>query len=685
MLSRIKCRIARTHENAADWVAWSRTGRLVSRWGLYIALLALLGATMPVLSRAQTQPAYSPVIIQAPQVDTVDENHVSVMTGKLHFSIPALSLGDVSFAPTTVAGLHFEYGGMIADNNMGYIEMCKPATGYPAYGGVFTCTSPSAAPSLQVIHGEERAIFVLNTTTGVYTPASSDGSGFTDNGNGTCTWTKRDGAQIIYVGFHVSGNPLCQSNNISKINYPDGRILTYYYYGSFSTANVNGQSPILSIASNAGYLLKYNYSSTPTFGGESSVTAINRAYESCDPAAPSCTLTHAWPTATFSWQLKTMSVSDDFKSLGIGYNPYQHYIFTITDQGARNYVFELDSYTRVISYQPPQATVPLYFYSLCSLLSDGNTLRNCFGRATWNWAQSPPDPTADTVPPLFDMVSSSTRNGQTWTYGFSTMLRGYPAPAEWTHGIQSPQGPGMSAWGNATPGTEVAYQLGPVARVTAYDGTVYGYEGSWRNYVSSMTTPLGKRTSYKYDGRGNLQTVTETPYSVSGSSASTITRSATYPDSCGFIVSCNKPTAVVDGNNNQTDYTYYDTTHGGVKTMTAPAVNGVRPQTRYFYAQRRAWYRNTGGTMTPEANYIWVLTSTSVCKTGAASGDGCANPGDEIRTTYDYGPDSGPNNLLLRGVVVDDGGLSLRTCYTYDMYSRKISETKPRAGLGSCS
>lgn len=43
-----------------------------------------------------------------------------------------------------------------------------------------------------------------------------------------------------------------------------------------------------------------------------------------------------------------------------------------------------------------------------------------------------------------------------------------------------------------------------------------------------------------------------------------------------------------------------------------------------------------------------------------------------------------PNNLILRGTVVDAGGLSLRTCTSYDALGNKISETKPRAGLASC-
>ena len=58
--------------------------------------------------------------------------------------------------------------------------------------------------------------------------------------------------------------------------------------------------------------------------------------------------------------------------------------------------------------------------------------------------------------------------------------------------------------------------------------------------------------------------------------------------------------------------------------------------------------------------------------------------GDEAVTTYDYGPGAGPNNLWLRGIVVTAGGVSRRTCYTYDHRGNQLSATSPLAGLTSC-
>lgn len=152
---------------------------------------------------------------------------------------------------------------------------------------------------------------------------------------------------------------------------------------------------------------------------------------------------------------------------------------------------------------------------------------------------------------------------------------------------------------------------------------------------------------------------------------------------------CNKPIAQIDANGNQTDFTY-DPAHGGVLTETGPAVNGVRPQTRYAYVQRQAWIKTGSGSYVATGQPVWLLASKSICKTSAATGNPAwpcsAGAGDEVRTLYDYGPDSGPNNLLLRGVVDDATGEALRTCYSYDWRGNKVSETKPKGttALATC-
>ena len=116
-----------------------------------------------------------------------------------------------------------------------------------------------------------------------------------------------------------------------------------------------------------------------------------------------------------------------------------------------------------------------------------------------------------------------------------------------------------------------------------------------------------------------------------------------------------------------------------------PDDHGVRPQIRYYYEQRSPWLKSSNGGYVASGTPIWVLTQEEYCRTSAASGNGCsAGSADEVVTTYDYGPDSGPNNLWLRGKTVTSEGVSLRTCYTYDVFGNQHTETTPNANLTSC-
>lgn len=155
---------------------------------------------------------------------------------------------------------------------------------------------------------------------------------------------------------------------------------------------------------------------------------------------------------------------------------------------------------------------------------------------------------------------------------------------------------------------------------------------------------------------------------------------------CTSPKTCAQPSVVTDANGHVTDRTF-SAVHGGLLTATGPAVNGIRPQTRYEYDTRQARLSDGG----PAGPPIWLLMRERSCRTTAASGPSCAGgAADEVITDYDYGPASGPNNLLLRGKTVTsiDSGVTttLRTCYGYDSLGRRISETQPNgtANLSAC-
>jgi YD repeat-containing protein len=193
--------------------------------------------------------------------------------------------------------------------------------------------------------------------------------------------------------------------------------------------------------------------------------------------------------------------------------------------------------------------------------------------------------------------------------------------------------------------------------------------------LQDFTDAEGIKTTLTYD---NWRNVTQTVVSPKvGSGLANIVTSATFD--CTQPVSCAKPISVTDPNGNVTTYTY-DTTHGGVLTETDPADgHGVHRVKRYAYVQRYAWVSDGAGGYVHGSAPMWLLSSEKSCRTTATVSGACAGgTADEVSTSYDYGPDSGPNNLLLRGTKVTADGTSLLTCYAYDASGNKISETKPR-------
>lgn len=359
------------------------SGQKALRHGL-TALFLVLGAISSMRAHSQSNP---PVLIAPPVVDAIDENNVSILSGEEQFTIPALKMGDVAFTPFSY---HYSHFGVATDENYGSIADCQSSSGVQTQPGTSDCTASGSG--IQAIYGEQRGTF--DYIAGKYQGEADDGSTFVDNG-ATCTWTLRDGTQIVYAAYHASGNQMCQSNNISEIVRPDGQITTYYYYGSFSTT-YGTPSPILSIATNSGYMLKYNYSGTPSWGTEASVVAINRAFQACDPAALSCTLTQTWPTATLTWKSLGANTEDPATPATS---------LTIQDEEGKQYVFGIDSDARVAWYQPPGATQPIFYYKLCTLERDSVTLENCFGITTWTHNTA-----FDIVPVIWDWVIASPRS-----------------------------------------------------------------------------------------------------------------------------------------------------------------------------------------------------------------------------------------------------------------------------------
>jgi hypothetical protein len=131
---------------------------------------------------------------------------------------------------------------------------------------------------------------------------------------------------------------------------------------------------------------------------------------------------------------------------------------------------------------------------------------------------------------------------------------------------------------------------------------------------------------------------------------------------CANRKTCNRPLFVVDARGNRTDYAWSGT-HGDLTQVLGPADGaGLRPQTDYGYVPQ----------LGTDSQTFYVLTSKTE-KIDASS---------SVVTTYGY--ETSANRFALKEQVQDSGGYNLRSCFKFDSVGNLISQTQPKAALGSC-
>lgn len=206
---------------------------------------------------------------------------------------------------------------------------------------------------------------------------------------------------------------------------------------------------------------------------------------------------------------------------------------------------------------------------------------------------------------------------------------------------------------------EIASQL--LKSYTDQFGKTTSYEHNTLSQLTKVTHPEGNYIVYTPDARGNAtQTVHHPKPSIGGTA---ITTSAGFDATCTYRARCNKPNWTKDAKDNQTDYTYDDTS-GTLATITAPAPQSgaVRPKTTYSYT-------SIGG--------IRKLTGISSCQTQAT----CAGGADEVKTTINYGT-LADNNIMPSSVSVGagNGTLTSAVSYTYSGMGDVETVDGPLAG-----
>lgn len=547
-----------------------------------------------------------------------------------------------------------------------------------------------------------------------------------DNSNLARRYVVVDGQQYTFAvlpdGFSVPADQSTSGANLTLINgqwvFTDrsGNVFTFYAHPGINQSGFAG-NPIQVLLKSAyadGSLVNYAYNSAaqPKSISSNSGYAINLDYDANGNITTACGYNLA---QTYADALSNCTTSN--LKVRYGYSASGQVLTSVTD--VENHVFNITSSALPLFGRPAASGA---FVPTCITLADSAVceIRNAYG------AQP-----GDIFPTYDDQVRvQTTATGDVWQYKYSPQ----PDPADQPVVIGQPRYNSSTMIDPLGQGTTLRYDRGHlISELTAAGKTAYLYATRTFTppgintlqyhdaYITLLERPEGNREYFGHDGRGNVTLRSYWPKGAANPAAlpeanlaaccvsstvpvfpaGSVTSTQTFlPDEgvitvvgirfvlgCGVgpvdAKLCDKPLARIDERGNQSDYTY-DRAHGGILTETAPTVNGVRPQTRYSYTQRYAWVKGGSGAYVQGAAPIWVLTKKSICKAGAASGAGCALAGDEVVTAYEYGPDAGPNNLLLRGTVEDATGAALRTCYSYDWRGNKLSTTTPRANLGVC-
>ncbi|MFC4307532.1 hypothetical protein ACFPN2_00420 [Steroidobacter flavus] len=566
------------------------------------------------------------MIPQPPERVVVDENNVDVSSGDYSLTRQDLSIGSAEYGLTlatswSMTGASDSFSGMLEVNTYGQWNTSKTIK---ASWGNNTWVFENYSVSSRAGDGATLATILPS------------GSGYTlTMSNGT----------IVTYSLLTPGYFHCPNDGIpcywwyfpTNVVYPNGLVVVPHY--RVFLGSILFQLRIQSVTNSAGYQIKFTYASdtisdTPSthsaWTRRTSATAINNAFEYCDPEADSCNLSGDWPSVSYA------------SSAGV---------HTVTDALGRTTQYTWGpTYYRVKTPASPTDNIQ---YTIAFFTVNNEPVRR---------------------------VTAATRGPNTWTYSYA--LLGTYHPGQITTTSLSPLGKQkvyVAGYGDYA--GELYSVKDPINRTTSFSacrGTSGGI--SYRSIdVYSVTAPEGNSIVRTCDPRGNVTSVTRK--AKAGANLQDLVTTATFADICTNAneKTCNQPTATVDARGAQTDYEY-DPAHGGVLKERLPAVNGVRPERRYDYEQKYAYVKNSAGVLAPAATAVWVPTRISECRTT----NSCSGGADETVTTYEYGAEGTVNRLLVRGKVVTAGGVSLRTCYSYDRLGNRISETTPRAGSATC-
>ena len=185
-------------------------------------------------------------------------------------------------------------------------------------------------------------------------------------------------------------------------------------------------------------------------------------------------------------------------------------------------------------------------------------------------------------------------------------------------------------------------------------------------------------TSFDYDNRGNI---TRTYRGGVGVNVQTF---ASFDASCLNVRTCNQPNTTTDERGFVTEYAY-SPTYGELLSVTLPSPDGTapRPQTRFGYVTRWAYFKNASGAVVQSPQSRRRLSSISSCATSAS----CSGTADETITQFAYVVDGSatdlqPKTQTLRSGNTGTGSISVSSQYTYTPEGDVLTTDGPLGGTG---
>ena len=514
-------------------------------------------------------PSAAQVALPAPPTrQAIDQNGVNLLTGSFSEPAPAISVGPAG------GGLAYRRTmtdiGVWTDNFSGIVlQLCV----IPTTPSGYDCADNTPFYNVSLGDGPP---YVFRQDIGVeYVSVSGADAKLTKSGDvwtlttpdGTVATFGPDIATSPYTGPSPEGFDQDNVGSVSSIQRPDGERLTFHY-----RAAGLGERKLASVFSNRGYQVYFEYEGASAW--MSRAVALNNAHEYCDPLATTCVVSGAWPYLTFAEGSNESAVTDAL--------------------GRTTRFFRSKSPSNRPVYRLTGVRRP----DLASGLSVSLTYKG--GPSSRPYAYGP--------------VATVDQGLGVWTYSIS----GYPySLVKGSDGSELKYVVVRGAGSGANSLISTSQDFGVVIDANGNE-TKYTYENisNLGNLLKSVTLPEGGQVFLSHDARGNVtqhRQVSKTP-----GAPGDIVWSATYSAICANPVTCNRPLTMTDARGGVTDYTYDAAGNLLTETGPAPAPGAPRPQTRYVWEQRYAWFKQNGSSaITQAATPVWVQVSQSQCMTGA--------------------------------------------------------------------